>query len=150
METRQAEVIRLDVPASAQYLRIIGECIVELMNHVAELPDHAELVYASQLAAHEVCTNIVAHAYDEGYRGRILVTLTLVFQKKQLIMDFYDTGVSFDINTVAPPRLDEAQVHGYGLFIIHSLMDSVVYSPQADGNYWQLVKQLAPANQHSA
>lgn len=148
MENRQAEVIQLDVPASTQYLRLISECIVELLSLVADLPDHAELVYASQLAAHEVCTNIVAHAYREAFQGRIAVTLTLMLQNNQLIMDFFDTGTAFDIDTVTPPRLDDAQVHGYGLFIIHSLMDSVVYAPRADGNYWQLIKQLTSTNQY--
>lgn len=142
MELRQAELIHLDVPASYRYLRIIGECIAELIGHIDNLPDRDSLLYGIQLAAHEVCTNIVGHAYNNDCEARLSIELTLYLETYQLVMDFYDTGNPFDINTVQPPRLDEAQVHGYGLFIIHSLMDSVTYSSHTDGNHWRLVKQL--------
>ncbi len=145
MELRQAELIQLDVPASYRYLRIIGECIAELIGHIENLPDRDSLLYGVQLAAHEVCTNIVGHAYNNDCEGRLIIKLTLNVKTYQLVMDFYDTGKPFDINTVQPPRLDEAQVHGYGLFIIHSLMDSVTYASHTDGNHWRLVKQLHPS-----
>jgi anti-sigma regulatory factor (Ser/Thr protein kinase) len=33
-------------------------------------------------------------------------------------------------------------VHGYGLFLMRSLLDEVRYEPQAGNNRWRLVKCL--------
>lgn len=143
MKLHDAEVIRLDFPASYRYLHVVSECIAELLNHVEQMPERESTVYGLQLAAHEVCTNIVGHAYGEKCIGRLVITLTLSPQPLQLVMEFHDTGNTFDINNVQPPNLEEAQVHGYGLFLIHSLMDTVVYTPSPGGNHWRLVKNLS-------
>jgi anti-sigma regulatory factor (Ser/Thr protein kinase) len=43
---------------------------------------------------------------------------------------------------VQPPNEKEAQTSGYGLFLIHSLMDEVRYHPWPQKNHWQLMKRL--------
>jgi serine/threonine-protein kinase RsbW len=59
-----------------------------------------------------------------------------------MIIDLHDSGYSFDLASVPEPNLDEAHDHGYGLFLMRSLMDEVRYVPQPEGNQWSLVKHL--------
>ncbi|MCU0489987.1 MAG: ATP-binding protein [Chloroflexaceae bacterium] len=113
-----------------------------MLSHVDTVNDRDLVVYNVQLAAHEVCTNIVNHAYEEIEQGRIDIKLVLHFQPAQLVIEFQDTGRPFDVTTVPEPNLEEPQVHGYGMFLIKNLMDSVTYTPQSDGNRWQLIKHL--------
>jgi serine/threonine-protein kinase RsbW len=95
-----------------------------------------------QLAAHEVCTNIVEHAYAGNPDGCIAITLTLHPDPPQMTIDFRDTGRTFDLACVPTPNLDEMRERGYGLFLIYNLMDTVEYTPHAEGNHWHLVKYL--------
>jgi serine/threonine-protein kinase RsbW len=137
-----SEVIRLDLPANHKHLNILGACISELLVRVEHVDDREAIVYNLQLAAHEACANIIDHAYAGDLNRRILITLTLTGRPRRLIIELHDTGFSFDLATVPDPNLNEAHDHGYGLFLIRSLMDEVTYTPRPEGNYWELVKHL--------
>lgn len=84
-------VVRLDLPANYTYLNVLSGCIAELMSHIDQVDDHETLVYNLQLAAHEVCTNIIGHAYTDKVGARILVALTLIEQPR-LIIDLLIVG----------------------------------------------------------
>jgi len=121
----------------------VGACIAEMIGRLEHLPDRASAIYNIQLAAQEVCVNIVEHAYGPDRDGaRIDVTLTLERSPDRMIVDVEDTGRPFDPAAVADPDLNGAQVHGYGLFLMRALMDEVVYTPHAQGNRWRLGKML--------
>ncbi|ACL24953.1 MULTISPECIES: ATP-binding protein [Chloroflexus] len=143
MSLQHSEVIRLDLPARYAYLRLLSETIAEMLRQIGA---HNEtLIYNVQLAAHEVCTNIVSHAYRHWRdgEGRIRITLTLHPQPPRLEIDLHDTGETFEPESVPQPNLNEAQIHGYGLFLIRHLMDRVSYTSRPDGNHWHLMKHLA-------
>ena len=56
-----------------------------------------------------------------------------------------ETGPVAELRPVlrrAAPDLDEVRVHGYGLFLIKHLMDTVAYTPQAGRNHWLLTKNI--------
>jgi len=105
------------------------------------LADMALVVYKLKLAAHEVCTNIVEHAYA-GIGGRIYISLSLAKEPREFIVDLVDSGRSFSLPEVHQPNQDEIQTSGYGLFLIYQLMDQVDYDPQIGNNHWRLVKKL--------
>jgi serine/threonine-protein kinase RsbW len=136
------EIVRLDLPASHKYLNILGACIAELLVRVDGIEEREVLTYNIQLAAHEACANIVDHAYAGELERRIEIILTLAGPPRQLIIDLHDTGSAFDLSSVPTPDLDQAHDHGYGLFLIRSLMDEVTYTPRSGGNHWCMVKQL--------
>ena len=142
MSIQPFEVIRLDLPANHKHLNILGACISELLVRVEHVHEREAIIYNLQLAAHEACANIIDHAYAGDIDRRILVTLTLVGRPRRLIIDLHDTGCSFDLAMVPEPNLDEAHDHGYGLFLMRSLMDEVTYTSQPEGNHWALVKHL--------
>ena len=142
MSVQQSETIKLDLPASHKHLNILSTCIEALMVHVEGIADRELVIYNAQLAAHEACTNIVDHAYPDQPEGRIAITLTLDYQQRQLIVDLRDTGQGFDLSSMPMPDLNQAQEHGYGLFLIHNLMDEVTYTSAPGDNHWRLVKYL--------
>jgi serine/threonine-protein kinase RsbW len=138
----EPNAIRLDLPANYQYLNALGPCIRAMLEHVEGLADLEISAYNIQLAVHEICTNIIGHAYADRPAGRIAITLTLASAPARLLVELRDTGRSFDPRAIPAPDLEAAQVHGYGLFLVHTLMDDVSYDPQPGGNRWRLVKLL--------
>jgi serine/threonine-protein kinase RsbW len=142
VNARHPEVVWLDLPARYTYLHLLSDCIADLLQLV-EGNTEAELVPANiQLAAHEACTNIVGHAYGNTGAGRINIKVALEFDPTRMTIELQDEGRPFDSAKYTAPNLDEVQIHGYGLFLIHSLMDEVTYTPLPGRNRWYLVKNL--------
>ncbi|NTW00265.1 MAG: ATP-binding protein [Oscillochloris sp.] len=144
MSLQHPEVIRLDLPARYTYLHILSDCIADMLRQIDGIEDHETLTYNMQLAAHEACTNIVGHAYEGVTTGdeRIIISLALLPHPRRLEIELRDTGKPFNPEIVPSPSLNEAQVHGYGLFLMRNLMDTVTYKAQPGDNYWCLVKNL--------
>lgn len=100
-------------------------------------------VYAVQLAADEAASNIIEHAYEE--RPDATFHLRCEFSKGQLVMTFMDQGKSFDFSQVATPDitadLSNRKIGGLGIYLMHKLMDEVVYKVTDSGNFLTLIKQ---------
>ena len=138
----QPDEIKLDIPATHRYLNVVGACLTAILERVDGLAEAETIAYGVELAVHETCTNIVEHAYA-GVNGRIHMTVSLGNTPPQLVVELQDNGRSFDPTQVPEPNLEESQVNGYGLFLMHQLMDRVDYFPQEAGkNRWRLVKNL--------
>lgn len=142
MSQQRSEMIRLDLPAQYAYLHLLSETIAALLRQAGA--NDELLVYNVQLAAHEVCTNIIQHAYRHRSHSdnRISIALTFHHQPPRIEIELHDTGESFTPELAPHPHLSEAQIHGYGLFLIRHLMDHVGYTAHPDGNCWRLVKRL--------
>lgn len=140
--TLDPEIVRIDIPATHKHLSIVSACITEILRYVVNITDREMVTYAIQLATHEACTNIIDHAYGNNPAERIALIITILLQPQQLLVDLYDTGKSFDPASIPPPDLSQAHAHGYGLFLIRSLMDSVTYNPEPGNNHWHLAKYL--------
>jgi serine/threonine-protein kinase RsbW len=136
------EQVRIDLPATYKSLSILGVCIAEMLARIEGPAVQEKIVYSLQLAAHEVCANIVEHAYGERSGSRIGITLTVMYEPRQFVIDLHDHGSAFDIDSIAEPNLEEAHDHGYGMFLVRSLVDHVTYTPLPASNHWRLTKQL--------
>lgn len=136
--------IRLDVPADIRYLNVVGACARALLERAPGVKEAEILYYNVELALQEVCTNIVQHAYGgkRSATARIDLGFTYSERERLLTIELVDTGQPFDTGEVPEPLLDEAQVHGYGLFLVRNLMDEVTYSSSPAGNCWRLLKKL--------
>ncbi|MEO8610262.1 MAG: ATP-binding protein [Chloroflexota bacterium] len=135
------DVIRLDVPATHKYLNLVSACVGEMLSRLDNLPEMQATIYNLQLAVQECCANIVDHAYDES-DGRLLATLTLVYEPRRMVIELHDNGRPFEPEIVPQPTLDEPQIRGYGLFLMRELLDEVDYFPEPGDNRWRLVKLL--------
>ena len=131
------KVIRLEFAATHQAVRTLSEAIEALLAGTGVAADES---YNVQLAAHEVCTNQVDHAYQGQDGGSIHATLTLKKRPRCLVVQLEDEGQPFDPASAAAPNLDEPQEGGYGLFLAGALMDEVHYERRGETNCWRLVK----------
>lgn len=136
------ETIQIKIPAAYKSLDVIGSCVESMLKKVDEIKDQAQLTYQIRLAAHEVCTNIINHAYA-GLDGQIRLAFSVVDSPLRMVVDLWDDGAPFDPSTVSMPDLNRALTSGYGLFLIHQLMDEVIYESLPEQNHWQLVKKLS-------
>ena len=149
-------IIKLDIPADAKYLSVLGAAV----SAFAELAGDSTITYAVQLAVHEICANIIDHAYGAyDPDNRIDIRLTLneaqlaakivdngrVFNPQTLLettweMQAAENGSSYRLTHINEPRLE--QERGRGIYLVYQLMDSVIYTPQNDRNLWQLTRNL--------
>ncbi len=138
----KTNIIKLDLPADYEYLHLVDESIATILEQANDLLESEMVIHDIQLAAHEVYTNIVRHAYSQQSQGRIEVTFILQTSPRRFIANFQDNGLSFNPAAVPKPNLSQLQEGGFGLFIIRKLMDEVSYCSNSGGNCWQLIKKL--------
>lgn len=141
------KTIDFSYPADIKYLGEISEKAVAACRQLPALPVDKgdDFIYTVELAISEICTNIIKHAYAET-DGNLEGRITLLSNGIQI--DFYDTGTSFDPNTVPQPKTDPAHLieGGYGLHIVRQIMDIVSYEHYPKrGNHWYLLKLLPPS-----
>jgi serine phosphatase RsbU (regulator of sigma subunit)/anti-sigma regulatory factor (Ser/Thr protein kinase) len=95
--------------------------------------------YEMELAACEIVTNVIRHAYSEGegeLRGRIAMLA------EGMELDVYDDGRSFDYCAGPAPEACTLQEGGYGLAVARELTDALSYTPcTPEGNHWHLAKR---------
>jgi len=140
-EDHPTDIIKLDLPASHRYLNLIGASIAALLEREILSGDRDLAIQQIELAVHETCINIVEHAYMNA-SGRIVIYLSVEENPKRLIVNIFDTGASFDTAKINLINIDGLQDRGYGLFLIHQLMENVVYLTEAGENHWHLEKFL--------
>lgn len=134
-------VVRLNVPATFGDIRTIDASVVQFLQEAGGVDEGT--IYNVELAVHEICSNIVEHAYAGQPAGRIEVTLTLAGKpKRELAAELRDEGRPFDPASVAAVDLDVPQEGGYGLFLAETLLDEVRYERLAQQNVWRLKKRL--------
>ena len=136
------EAVLIDVPADPRFLNIISAAIEAYLDRVPEIDGWGTIIYNLKLAAQECCTNIIDHSYAEESGGRIGVCLTIQYEPRRLVIEFHDTGKSVEPATVTEPQLTVGSERGYGLFLMHELMDEVGYGQDKHGNCWRLVKYI--------
>lgn len=125
-----------EIPASFENLGLVSDYLAQATQNLSDLPDTWH--YNLQLAVHEICANIVEHAYRDC-QGEITIIFDVAAHA--LTVHFRDTGNTFALDNVPEPILDDdPQERGLGLFLVRQLVDEMHYSSDANGNHWQLVK----------
>ena len=135
------ETFRIALPARYNYLLVISATIEAILTRMEGAKPGADTIYQLQLAAHELCNNVIEHAYGHE-TGQLDVVITLDHQPPRFIFDLYDTGGPFDATAVVEPDLDQPQVGGYGLFLARQLSDELHYERVDARNHWRLIKTL--------
>ena len=102
-----------------------------------------DFLNAAELAMSEGCTNAVIHRGNGGGQGRIVVSFEI--WRDRIVMKIKDKGPGFDIASVAPPR-DGSFAGGYGIHIMRSMMDEVLYFTHDGWNVLSMTKFLDSRN----
>jgi len=134
--------IEITVPNQTRYLGLVGRIGENMAHELGGGPDDREkLGHHINIVLTEALVNAIKHANtadpDKELHIRISVSDT------ELLIRVYDNGAGFDLNllpsTACPDPLNE---QGRGIFIIRSLMDSVVYKKSNGGNVLEMKKKL--------
>lgn len=134
--------IQLNLPANLGYLSLLGPCLTTMLEQASDIKEVRNLAYNIQLAIHEICTNIIGHAYDNNPNGRIAISMEYNPKGREVIIHLTDTGHSFDPTSVPDPDPEALQEGGYGLFLVRKLMDEMSYNALPGGNHWLLTKKI--------
>ncbi len=128
------------VPARLESIRPLMKTFGEFASEVS-LGDQA--IYQCQLAIDEACTNIIEHAYNHDSAGEIEVIFKMAGDGCTISLT--DFGEPYDPTHIPRPEkgrdLEDAQPGGLGLYLMHTLMDEVRYTPSLQGNRLVMVKR---------
>jgi serine/threonine-protein kinase RsbW len=127
----------LTIPARYEALNELGPFV-----QAAASPAHSRVVTQMTLAVHELCANIIRHAYD-GNEGMIYLEAARKPEwVEYLIRDHAPRGYTPPKHIALPDPLSLPE-GGWGIFIVHEVMTTVEYRRLPDGNEWMLGKKLS-------
>lgn len=136
-------VLEIKIPNQTRYLRLIGK----IGEDMAKVLDHYEgdlesLARQINIVLTEALANAIIHANADDPSKEVLVRINI--SDKELAIRVFDSGEGFDLNEVPGPGSDSDVLDdkGRGIFIIRSLMDSVVYKKANGGNVLEMRKAL--------
>ena len=143
MKNTQIE-LQIKVPNQTRYLSLIGRISEELAKQLQNYTgDREALANHINVVLTEALVNAIRHANandpDEEVEIRITVT------DEELVLQVFDHGRGFNLESISSTAEDaqhELEDHGRGLYIMRSLMDSVVYYPVEGGNVLEMRKQF--------
>ncbi|MBW7886460.1 MAG: ATP-binding protein [Caldilineaceae bacterium] len=135
------------LPTDLEKLVLLEGMVAELLS-AAPTVENSELVhYNLTLATHELCVNIIEHAFN-GVQGDFTLRMSLRNDPLRFEAETEDRGSRvFSNSDWSPPKLDDTPVRGLGIWLIRQLMDFVLYTNNDGVNHWRIVKQLQPAPQ---
>lgn len=130
------------LPTQLDRLVELEDIVADMLAHVPNLQEAEIVHYNVVLALHELCVNIMKHAYA-GEEGKFTVVFDVQCDPTQIQIDTHDNGRrTFNVDGWQAPDLAEPPIHGLGIFLMRQLMDTVEYNRSPGGNHWRLVKQL--------
>ncbi len=136
--------LEITVPNQTRYLSLIGKIGENVAKELERCEfDRENLASQINIVLTEALVNAIKHANSADPDKEVLIRINV--SNGELAIRVFDSGQGFDLNKVPPPCLesDALDEKGRGLFIIRSLMDSVVYKKANGGNVLEMKKLLA-------
>ena len=104
-----------------------------------------DLAHAVNLSIDEILTNTISYGYDDEETHRIEIVVRL--EDDALVVVIEDDSAPFDPTATPDPdleaSLEERDVGGLGLFLVHQMMDRVEYEFVDGRNVVTLTKSMA-------
>jgi serine/threonine-protein kinase RsbW len=135
--------LEITVPNQTRYLSLIGKIGEDLARVVDNFHgDREALAHHLNMVLTEAVVNAITHANAADPHKEVQIRISI--SDRELYIRVFDHGRGFDLNTLPPPLFNAAQIEekGRGIFIIRSLMDSVVYKRAKGGNVLEMKKAL--------
>ncbi|MGL4607722.1 MAG: ATP-binding protein [Eubacteriaceae bacterium] len=137
------DTVKLILPEKPEYVRMIRLSIAGIASQMGFSIDEIEDL---KVAVSEACTNAICHGSPSDEE-----TYEVVFEitEEELRIIVSDSGIGFEPDSISQPNLTGEQTEGgFGLYIIKSLMDSVVInSEKGVGTSIIMMKKLAKTNE---
>lgn len=132
--------VTLRLTASLAHRSLAIDLVSTLVEHVKTAD--REFRNAIITAFGEAFNNIVIHGYRDRTGGMLDVEAEL--GSDHMTLRLIDDGVPADLAKVKLPELDTLPEGGLGIFMIHALVDEVVYN-SGTPNVLSLTKRTGPA-----
>ena len=135
--------IQIRVPNQTRFLSLVGRIGEYMARELCRLTDERD-TFANNInvVLTEAMVNAIKHANaaDPDKEVHIFIRIS----DKELAIKVFDSGKGFDLNSTPNPAFDPGclEEKGRGIFIIKSLMDSVVYKKAKGGNVLEMKKTL--------
>ncbi len=134
----QVEVI---IPTQTKYLDFVGSIGERMVKELEGFSgDHDELAYQLNLVLTEATANVIKHASSTITENCVKVVIAI--EINEVNIKVYDHGTGFILEDVPIPDFEHPKEHGFGLFFIRSIMDSVTYTKCVDCNVLEMKKGL--------
>lgn len=136
--------IQVRVPNQTRYLSLIGRIGELVAQELDRFPgDREALGHHLNVVLTEAMANAIRHANQDDPDKEVYVSISI--SQAELVICVYDSGRGFDLDAVPTPcfAADQVDEKGRGLFIIRSLMDSVVYRNANGGYVLEMKKTLS-------
>ncbi|GAB5518066.1 MAG: hypothetical protein RhofKO_03170 [Rhodothermales bacterium] len=133
------------IPSSTTYLGDVRS-FIEKYARRADMPDMQ--VEQLKIAVDEACTNVIEHAYqnEDGHQ----IDLAVIIEPERFIVRIRDKGVAFQRSEYEEPDLmsfaKRRKSGGFGVHIMHRLMDDVEYNTDGGFNECCLIKNRVATN----
>ncbi len=144
MSSRNGRTERLEIAADERHLSDVRDFIDRTCAACGFAP---RAIANIRLAVDEACTNVIKHAYPNGGPGAASARLGIAAgaHRGWLEVRIVDQGKPFE-GQIDLPQLGELvearRKGGFGMFLMHRLMDEVRYETTPAGNEWILRKRL--------
>ena len=136
------DTLELRFPPSAKYIKIAAQMAAALGNilcsDIEESSRDADFVPHVELVVSEACTNAVKHGSKIDTEADVIMEVTC--DDQAMTIKVKDAGQTFDFAAISEPDLEQHPTHGYGIFLMRSLMDEVHYTHENGWNCITLVK----------
>lgn len=131
---------RLEVTSDRGELTRVRAFIGQLTEAIEAAPAWSQELAT---AVHEAVANIIRHGY-RGRSGQPVVIEGEVFSN-EIAVTIRHRGVGLKRSIVPNPALDGSEEGGFGLYLIHSMVDRVAYFEDAEGfDCTLLIKRVEP------
>ena len=134
--------IQITVPNQTRYLALVGRIGENMARELDSFRgDRETLGHHINVVLTEALVNAIKHANTAEPNTEVQIRINVC--EKELVIRVFDNGQGFDLDLVpvngCPDPLNEK---GRGIYIIRSLMDSVVYKKANGGNVLEMKKAL--------
>lgn len=128
------------------------EMLEYIRSYAVEAGFESTTIKNIELVAEEALVNVIVHGYKDTAGGNVQIGIENLVDPG-IRITIKDQGKPFNPNTyivkddvLAPKNLadDNADVGGWGLFLIYKMMDSVEYKREGQDNILVLAKTLKP------
>lgn len=141
----------VDLPAIAEQIEAVHLCIAHFWAAAERQLAHplpVQLRQEFETAVIEIANNIVRHAYPPSAAAATM-RMELTCNGCCIVAHFIDSGAPFTKSLPAAhaemPDPLELPEGGWGLKIVHTAVDELSYTRDADGaNHWRLRKNIQP------
>ncbi len=136
-------LIEIRYPLHLKFVRLICQTTSTIaqigLNQSSKRNGHSRFLQEIELMTGEACTNSIRHA-PKLNSGKLIVRL--VIKENHLEIIVMDQNPKFDFYNSGQPAFDKISESGYGIHIIKSIADKVVYTRTGSLNKLRIIKRF--------